>query len=67
VEVSKIIPLASARYDKTINPDKKDCIIYQLQKLFANLQAGKQPYGMTTDLTGSFQWDYSQSLEQQDI
>lgn len=22
---------------------------------------------MTTELTGSFQWDYSQSLEQQDI
>jgi ubiquitin carboxyl-terminal hydrolase 47 len=46
-------------YDAAINPAKKDCIIYQLQKLFATLQAGKQPFGLTNDLTGSFQWDYS--------
>ena len=25
-------------YDEKVNPDKKDCILYQLQKLFASLQ-----------------------------
>jgi len=50
-------------YDPNINSEKKDCILYQLQKLFATLQIGKLPYASTTDLTNSFGWDTSQSFE----
>ena len=54
-------------YDPAINSEKKDCILYQLQKLFATLQVGKLPFASTTGLTSSFGWDTSQSFEQQDV
>lgn len=54
-------------YDANINSEKKDCILYQLQKLFATLQIGKLPYASTAGLTNSFGWTNSQSYEQQDV
>ena len=55
------------RYDPLINGEKQDSILYQLQKIFACLQIGKQPYATTSDLTKSFQWNESESYQQQDV
>lgn len=55
------------RYDPEKNAAKKDCILYQMQKLFASLQIGTQPAASTLGLTASFQWDYQDSFAQQDI
>lgn len=42
------------RYDPLKNVEKKDCILYQLQKLFVTLQIGNAPWASTQGLTGSF-------------
>ena len=68
------------RYDQDKNPEKKDCIIYQLQKLFASMQLiqekmeddesvpdFKTPFANTSDLIASFQWDYKEAMQQHDI
>ena len=55
------------QYDEKLHGEKKDCILYQLQKLFASLQVGKRPFGETSELTKSFQWDYAESLQQHDV
>jgi ubiquitin C-terminal hydrolase len=39
------------KYDPAINPGKKDCIIYQIQKLFASLQTSNHPFATTSELT----------------
>lgn len=65
------------KYDAEKNAAKKDCIIYQLQKLFASLQIKQHQvedekdsnvtfntaYGDTTELIGSFQWDYREAMQ----
>ena len=71
----------SWEYDEKKNPNKKDCIIYQLQKLFATLQILQSQQEQedenqshkvlrnaeTVELTGSFQWDYREAMEQHDV
>jgi ubiquitin carboxyl-terminal hydrolase 7 len=67
------------KYDQSKNASKKDCIIYQLQKLFASLQLIQSSwetseedhslprYGDTSDLCCSFQWDYKETMQQHDV
>ena len=64
--MSKIYSL-SRSYDPKVNPDKKDCILYQLQKVFAGLLQSKQPFVGTRELTSSFQWDSKDLFQQQDV
>ena len=58
VSLSTNLVNAVFRYDENVNGDKKDCILYQLQKLFSALIAGSQPFASTAEPTRSFQWDY---------
>ena len=51
-------------YDPNINSEKQDCILYQMQKLFATLQIGKLPFASTHGLTSSFGWNTNESFEQ---
>ena len=46
---------------------KKDCIPFQLQKLFARLQLKLRPAEETNDLITSFGWTSAQASEQNDI
>ena len=46
---------------------KKDCIPFQLQKLFARLQLKLRPAEETNNLITSFGWTSSQASEQNDI
>ena len=46
---------------------KKDCIPFQLQKLFARLQLKVRPAEETNNLITSFGWTSSQASEQNDI
>ena len=57
--------ISNHRIDET-ETDKQDSIPYQLQKVFAQLQTSNQ-CPTTVLLTKSFQWDYKQSWEQNDI
>jgi ubiquitin carboxyl-terminal hydrolase 47 len=57
----------SYRYDAAKHGDKKHCIIYQLQKIFAQLQISKSNFIQTRELTASFGWASKDSFEQQDV
>ena len=46
---------------------KKDCIPFQLEKLFARLQLKLRPAEETNDLITSFGWTQAQASEQNDI
>ena len=46
---------------------KKDCIPFQIQKLFARLQLKLHPAEETNDLITSFGWTSAQASEQNDI
>jgi len=54
-------------YDESKHGKSIYSIPYQLQKLFAKLQIGFWSYVETIALSKSFNWDISQSMEQQDI
>jgi ubiquitin carboxyl-terminal hydrolase 47 len=59
--------LFSWGYDEGLHGDAKDCIPFQLQKLFANLQLKMENYIDTKDLTYSFQWFGNEGWEQHDL
>ena len=54
-------------YNSKIHVDKKDCIPYQLSKLFARLQLKFRNSEDTKNLTKSFQWFHNEENEQNDI
>jgi hypothetical protein len=54
-------------YVKDIHGKEEDCIMLQLQRLFARLQMKFTNVVDTKDLTKSFQWNAGESFEQQDI
>lgn len=54
-------------FSQTAHGAEKDCIPFQLQKLFSRLQANKFKAEKTSDLTKSFQWHAHEVLEQHDI
>ena len=54
-------------YDYNKFGPKKDCIPFQIQKLFARLQLKLRPAEETNDLITSFGWTSAQASEQNDI
>ena len=54
-------------YDYNKFGPKKDCIPFQLEKLFARLQLKLRPAEETNDLITSFGWTSAQASEQNDI
>lgn len=54
-------------YKESIHGKSKDCIPFQIQKLFARLNNKYFKAESTEDLTKSFQWTNSEVLEQHDI
>ncbi len=59
--------LFSWRYDKDKDDEPEDCIPYQLQLLFAQLQSTEQRAVSTTALTTSFGWTGRESFQQHDV
>lgn len=57
----------SWQYDPEKHGDKSDCIPYQLQMLFGNLQTSKSSHADTKGLTKSFGWNTKDSFEQHDV
>ena len=55
------------KYDERKHGDKKLCIPYQLQVLFAKLQVSKRHSIDTKHLTQSFGWDTKESFQQHDV
>ena len=55
------------KYDEKKHGDKKFCIPYQLQVLFAKLQISKRPSVDTKHLTTSFGWDIKEGFQQHDV
>ena len=55
------------KYDSKIHGNSKDCIPFQLQKLFYRLQNPIRRIEQTVDLTKSFQWNNNEVYIQQDI
>ena len=64
-EFRKII--LNFEYNSKIHVEKKDCIPYQLSKLFARLQLKYRNSEETKNLTKSFQWFHNEENEQSDI
>ena len=64
-EFRKII--LNFEYNSKIHVEKKDCIPYQLSKLFARLQLKYRNSEETKNLTKSFQWFHNEENEQNDI
>lgn len=54
-------------YDPILHEEEKDCIPFQLQKLFAMLQMKLDSFVDTKDLTKSFQWFGNEGFEQHDL
>ena len=54
-------------YDINLHGNSKDCILFQLQKLFYRLQNPIRKIEQTVDLTKSFQWNNNEVYIQQDI
>jgi ubiquitin carboxyl-terminal hydrolase 47 len=59
--------ILSLAYNSNFHGKRQDSIPFQLQKLFARLQLKFRESESTEDLTKSFDWGYSQLLEQHDI
>jgi len=55
------------KYNKNQHSNPPDCIPLQLQKLFAKMLLGNQPYADTKALIKSFQWDPIEGFEQHDV
>ena len=55
------------KYDINLHGNSKDCIPFQLQKLFYRLQYPIRKIEKTIDLTKSFQWNNNEVYIQQDI
>ena len=55
------------KYDINLHGNSKDCIPFQLQKLFYRLQYPIRKIEQTIDLTKSFQWNNNEVYIQQDI
>lgn len=53
-------------YNEKIHPKREDSILFQLQKLFAQLEM-KSSEISTRGLVKSFQWHDEQAFDQQDI
>ena len=51
------------KYNPDLHGRKEDCIPYQLQKLFANLQLSRKEFVDTNQLTQSFGWNRNESFE----
>ena len=54
-------------YVEDIHGPLKDCIPFQLQKLFARLQLSSEMVASTSDLITSFNLDPNVSFQQQDV
>jgi ubiquitin carboxyl-terminal hydrolase 47 len=59
--------ILALEYNSNFHGKIEDCIPFQLQKLFARLQLKFRESESTEDLTKSFDWGYSQLVEQHDI
>ncbi len=56
------------KYSREEQVKEEDCILYQLQLLFAKLQHPRFTYNVdTAKLTRSFQWENQMNFEQQDV
>jgi len=54
-------------YDSKLDIDKSQCMTYQLQELFARLQASRQGAATTSALTKSFGWSGAEVYQQHDV
>ncbi len=59
--------LYSFRYDEKKDGNKADCIPFQLQLLFAELQIGENGVAKTGPLTDAFGWKDGQQYQQHDV
>jgi uncharacterized UBP type Zn finger protein len=55
------------RYDATLHPPKENCPMYQLQKLFAEMELSDKCAVSTLGLTKSFGWVDREAFQQQDV